>query len=553
MDTSNTNKVDVLDMETEGMEELTLSQERLLLKEPDNTEKEQKESETTMDFETTTKKNETETTRPNIINIDETKQCLASASTDTSFTTDVPLEESTSTVESVTINNKRQRKRPSGAQVMKRRRLAMELKALKEKKENGRTDEAKAGDHEFRKSTSPSHMEADGAGNSDTGIRTKREADDLNSKDEQPASSNQTTSHNTSKKKRKRKNKNKKAQYIGNPNGEDTPTPELLNANTDAIDQIATESNSNEPAGHSSRDGIQEPEKVTGKSNTGEELPTAGSKSADLGAWTVNRDGTKTTASGSSNSNEGGPNLEPFWQLFTGTKSNYVPASVMIDRVRSQTKVRHTKAYTPMARTNKDKKPNSEKIEESLRLAIVDVNEQSGGLSELVQRSMEGKILAALDAYLDKMKVSEKPPIFVWSGPIGKAYRIDCLDKRAADWLTSTVQAPNFFPGQKLCVVRAESLKQKKTKLLKVTVWVPGEPESFEVLTKRIGRLNPTLQTSEWVKFNCEEKENGQLVSFGMPEAHLTPLEALECTAFCGTKLLHFRVKKESTETNNAQ
>ena len=85
-------------------------------------------------------------------------------------------------------------------------------------------------------------------------------------------------------------------------------------------------------------------------------------------------------------------------------------------------------------------------------------------------------------------------------------------------------------------------------KLLKVTVWVPGKPEDFEVLSKRIGRLNPTLQTSKWVKYRCEEKDGGQLIYFGMPEAHLIPMEALECTAFCGTKLLHFRVKKESGE-----
>src|SRR6202012_6237437 len=107
----------------------------------------------------------------------------------------------------------------------------------------------------------------------------------------------------------------------------------------------------------------------------------------------------------------------------------------------------------------------------------------------------------------------------------------DCLDKLAADWLTTTVMKPDFFPGQNLCIVRAENLKPKIAKLLKVTVWVPGQPEDFEVLTKRIGRVNPTLQTSEWVKFKSEENDNGQLVSFGMPEAHLTPMEALECTA----------------------
>lgn len=150
------------------------------------------------------------------------------------------------------------------------------------------------------------------------------------------------------------------------------------------------------------------------------------------------------------------------------------------------------------------------------------------------------------------MSTSEKPPILVWSGSVGSVYRVDCLDKRAADWLETTVQNPDFYPGLSLCVVQAKSLKPKKPKLLKVTVWVPGKQEDFEMLTKRIGRLNPTLQTSGWIKFKSEEKENGQLISFGMPEDHLQSMEAIECTAFSGTKMLHFRVKKGNEDANVA-
>lgn len=85
-------------------------------------------------------------------------------------------------------------------------------------------------------------------------------------------------------------------------------------------------------------------------------------------------------------------------------------------------------------------------IDESLRLAIVSVDDQSGGLEEAVVYYMEGHILEALDAHLDKMQASKRPPILTWTMPAGKAYRVDCLDKRAANWLTATVSTPGFFP-----------------------------------------------------------------------------------------------------------
>lgn len=78
-----------------------------------------------------------------------------------------------------------------------------------------------------------------------------------------------------------------------------------------------------------------------------------------------------------------------------------------------------------------------------------------------------------------------------------------------------------------------------------MTTWVLGKPEDFVTLVKRIEKLNPPLKSTAWVKFNAEEKEGGQLTAFGMPQEQAKDMEALECSAFSGIRLLTFRIKKE--------
>lgn len=502
-----------LELETDGEQAPTLSQERYLLLETENMDKEkEKLSDERKDGKEANNEMSRDTSNGNA----EDKQDETIGTSDTSPTI-VPSDLSSSTVENVIPGKKRQRRRISGAQLMKRRRLVMELKMLKESEENGsgRTDMTPSGNLETEESDETTKMKIDGAGNSNTNIQKSRIGDTTGSKDDHLESiSNQTTPNSTSKKKRKRKSK--KVNF-DNPKEGEALVHESQNSKTEETTPRNTaKKSSDKKAGTSSQDGIQAPEKETGNSNTGEKHPNADLKSSGQYDRLANRDGTEKYKLGTSHSNG---------------------------------KSKDTKTFT---RTSKGKDPESGRIDEDLRLAIVHVDDQRGGLSEAVQRDMEDHILKALDAHLDKMQASEKPPILIWSGPVDKAYRVDCLDNRAADWLRTTVSTPGFYPGQKLCVVTAKCLKPPKMKLLKVTVWVPGKPEDFAVLTKRIERLNPTLQTSEWVKFKCEEKENGQLISFGMPEAQLIPMEALECTAFCGTKMLHFRVKKESGEANNA-
>lgn len=513
----------------------SLSQEKELLKEPMEGVEEENPStneniNSTMD--TTDKKNPQEREQVPIPseNADPNEQSTPHEATSTkrlreeSFETTSTMASnlSTQTVENDDPNKKRQRKRPSGAQVQKRRRLAMELKVIQQQQqiENGRTNVVQNGSQETGEPITSIGAEAGGAGNSDTGIQTNVDGT-LGSKNEQTASaSNQTISSDSSKKKRKRK-RQKKNKKNGNGIEIDETIDKASNSNTiEANPSVAGSSSTGEAA----------------DVNSAEQSPDAGEAKRDgIGAERQN-----LSISVSELMNYYGPEKG----------ENYVPASVMVERMRRQARPERSNAYTSKPKATKAKRPESDRIDEKLRLSIVGASDHTAGLSEEILKGMEGRVLEALDAYLDKMPASERPPILVWSGIIGSAYRVDCLDQRAAEWLETTVKRQDFYPGQKLTVVQTQSLKRKKPRLLKVTVWVPGQQEKFEVLTKRIKLLNPTLLTSGWVKFKSEEKDNGQLITFGMPENHLQSMEALECTAFCGTKMIHFRVKKEDKDVN---
>lgn len=183
--------------------------------------------------------------------------------------------------------------------------------------------------------------------------------------------------------------------------------------------------------------------------------------------------------------------------------------------------------------------------EDELRLVIVQRDKPQDELPKEVQENLEIKILSELDKVLDTTEGAGRPPIMVGSGFVRGALRVECLDKFTADWLKTTVAEPDFYPGHTLTAVTVSSLR-KKPELVKVTTWVPGTPVDFADLTKRIGILNPSLKTEFWVQFKTELKQNGQLVTFGIPKERLNELEALECTAFCGMKTLEFRIKRDS-------
>src|SRR6202012_1977514 len=125
--------------------------------------------------------------------------------------------------------------------------------------------------------------------------------------------------------------------------------------------------------------------------------------------------------------------------------------------------------------------------------------------------------------HLQKMTSSQEPPRIVWSGTVRGALRIDCIDQLTVKWVGNLLLTPSFNPTGEYAVVLAQCLFAKKTrepkpKLRRATVWVPGKTVDFDVLMRRIQYLNPTLKSTEWKKFGIDEKEGGNLISFGLPE-----------------------------------
>lgn len=199
---------------------------------------------------------------------------------------------------------------------------------------------------------------------------------------------------------------------------------------------------------------------------------------------------------------------------------------------------------------------DSNKLPEDLRLAIVYTDDHTKVMEEDTSVAIQGQLLKELDEFLVGMKSSQKPPRLVWTGNVRGVLRIDCIDQATVKWVRDLLLKQSFNPDGKYAVVLAQCLYAKKTReprqvLRRVTCWVPGNEEiDFAVLMRRIQLLNPTLKATEWTKFGIYEKEGGRIVSFGIPEEHVKDLEAVECTAFGGLKMLSFRIKKKLDHQN---
>lgn len=368
--------------ETYGYQALTLSQEQVLLKEsPEEMETENSPSNdaiqnTIGDTDTNKTPLNEQMQIPNAKNYPNEQPAASNASEErsikTSFgtTTTVPSDQSTSTVYAANSMKRRQRKRPSGAQVMKRRRVAKELKALQQQHQNesGRTETVSLDNPETGKTTESASQVAGGAGNSDNGNQTSRDGENPGSTDGRITPlSNQTTSNNSSKRKRKRnKQKNNKK------------------------DQSEME--------------VKENDDKVPNSNTSETNPLAAGSSSNKEAAIVNLKNSETDADSANRDRKGderhnlSDSVSRLMEFYGTVKpENYVPASVMIDRMRRQAKPKGVKARTPKPNAAKAKKPESDRIDESLRLAIVDVNDCTGGLSKLILNDMEEHLLRALD------------------------------------------------------------------------------------------------------------------------------------------------------------
>lgn len=120
------------------------------------------------------------------------------------------------------------------------------------------------------------------------------------------------------------------------------------------------------------------------------------------------------------------------------------------------------------------------------------------------------------------------------------------------DSVTSVCKTDHALPNSNHTISKQaqDELKfENKSKFMqqdgaKVPQRAPENSNTVDTYPSKTGpgpsTLNLTLKTSEWVKFKSGEKEGGRFITFGMPEENLAPMEALECTAFSGTKILHF-------------
>lgn len=232
-----------------------------------------------------------------------------------------------------------------------------------------------------------------------------------------------------------------------------------------------------------------------------------------------------------------------------GTESNDTGNYVlMMNRPGNNRPVRNARPRVAQS----DRKEPEKKLSGDLRLAIVYTGDLEKVMTEETFAGLQKRLLEELDAFLINRREVQVLPRIVWTGQVKGVLRIDCVDQPTVKWVRDLLLKESFNPEGELGVVLAECLFAKKARepkplLRRVTTWVQGNEEiDFVALMRRIQLLNPTLKAMEWKKFGVYEKEGGRIVSFGIPEEHVKDLEAVECTAFSGLRMMTFRIKKRS-------
>lgn len=154
-----------------------------------------------------------------------------------------------------------------------------------------------------------------------------------------------------------------------------------------------------------------------------------------------------------------------------------------------------------------------------LRVAVIDRSNPLGKLDESQAKGVENSLTAALDAFIAAVGNEAKPaPTFDGLYHSGQILRITCSDQSSLDWLRSTVaNLPPLWQGAILDVVQVDDLPR----LTKVTLWIPGEPEPTEMVTRRLAAQNTWAKLKEWCVFHDADREEpkGKLLVFGVGQA----------------------------------
>ncbi|MEZ4720252.1 MAG: DUF4780 domain-containing protein [Flavobacteriales bacterium] len=176
-----------------------------------------------------------------------------------------------------------------------------------------------------------------------------------------------------------------------------------------------------------------------------------------------------------------------------------------------------------------------------LQVAVVRVLDPRSVITEEEAEYIRSQLVA---------KIREAPkdrPVgrFNQSGLCGGVFKVSCSDAESLEWLREAVS--DFNLGDDSLIVCSQS----SLKLPTATVWIPGPPVEFRVVTETLEHQNPDLDCSSWRKYNViykkEGRTNGQSFLFGLDDDSVGYVKARNCQLFYELSRIQVKLRARPT------
>lgn len=177
-----------------------------------------------------------------------------------------------------------------------------------------------------------------------------------------------------------------------------------------------------------------------------------------------------------------------------------------------------------------------------IRMVIVLNDGVCGRIPTVTLRTLDDCIARAIDSGTGAPETVE--PRLESSRITDGRYYINCYNSESVGWLKDQVDRPEFCSGAVLTLVEPSRVPRMR----KSTVHIPGVPEEFAVVCRRLKLQNRVLDTENWTLFGEKNTASGQLLTIGMDEESVTALRSIECAPFYRIGRIYFRVTNQTND-----
>lgn len=156
--------------------------------------------------------------------------------------------------------------------------------------------------------------------------------------------------------------------------------------------------------------------------------------------------------------------------------------------------------------------------DQGLQMAIVLDDGVCGRIPTETLKSLNDCIARAIDSGSSSPTAVE--PRLESARIVNGRFAVTCWNQESADWLRVQVAGPEFCAGTSLTLVELSKVPKER----KVTVHIPGVPEEYSVVCRRLPIQNKVLKTDKWRLLGQKKKASWQLLTIGMDEDSVTEL-----------------------------